>query len=365
MRFSINGTRAFQISLLLLLIISAAQVSWWIVDQARRTEALRARLTELYTGDARAAEELHRLGADEARLKRLFPHLEVDTSGKIVVSPEALESLRLQRVRWLNQYGWEGGFFLVVLVVSMVAVWRALHQDKALRRRQQNFVATVSHEFKSPLASLRLSAETLSLRELPHDRILKVTDRMTADVERMEDMVSKILDSSHLEQGRITLYPEPIGLSTAVERVVEELENHITSTGVDIHVDIPPDLEIHADPVGVRTVLRNLLDNALKAVAVKGQGNVWVRAARDQQFVHLRLEDDGIGFHPKDSRHLFEKFYRPGSELRRPRSGQGLGLYIVRRFIELEKGRVSADSKGVGKGAVFEIWWPLAEEGTI
>ena len=205
MRFSINGTRAFQISLLLLLIISAAQVSWWIVDQARRTEALRARLTELYTGDASAAEELHRLGADDARLKRLFPHLAVDTSGKIVVSPEALKSLRLQRIRWLNQYGWEGGFFLVVLVVSMVAVWRALQQDKALRRRQQNFVATVSHEFKSPLASLRLSAETLSLRELTHDRILKVTDRMTADVERMEDMVSKILDTSHLEQGRITL----------------------------------------------------------------------------------------------------------------------------------------------------------------
>ena len=138
MRFSINGTRAFQISLLLLLIISAAQVSWWIVDQARRTEALRARLTELYTGDARAAEELHRLGADEARLKRLFSHLEVDTSGKIVVSPEALESLRLQRVRWLNQYGWEGGFFLVVLVVSMVTVWRALHQEGAQMRLERS-----------------------------------------------------------------------------------------------------------------------------------------------------------------------------------------------------------------------------------
>ena len=363
MRFRIDGPRVIQISILLLLVICAAQVLWWIVDQARRTEALRTRLTELYSEDARAAEELRRLGTDEVRLKKLFPHLDVDSGGKIVVRPEALESLRLQRVRWLNQYGWEGSFFLVVLGVSMVAVWRALHQDRVLRRRQQNFLAAVSHEFKSPLASLRLSAETLSLRELSHDGILKLTDRMIADLERMEDMVSKILDTSHLEQGRITLFPEPIGLSTAVERVVEELANHITSAGANIHIDIPPDLEIHADPVGVRTVLRNLLDNALKAVVVKGKGNVWVRAARDQQFVHLRLEDDGIGFHPKDSRQLFEKFYHPGSELLRARSGQGLGLYIVRRFIELEKGRVSADSRGVGKGAVFEVWWPLATEG--
>ncbi len=363
MRFRIRATRVIQISVLLLLVICSAQVLWWIVDQAGRTEALRSRLTVLYTEDARAAEELLRLGADEARLRKLFPHLDLDTRGKIVVSPEALESLRLQRVRWLNQYGWEGTFFLVVLGVSMVAVWRALRQDRVLRRRQQNFIATVSHEFKSPLASLRLSAETMSLRELSRDRILKLTDRMTADVERMEDMVSKILDTSQLEQGRITLYPEPIGLATAVERVVEELENHVTSAGASIHIDIPPDLEIHADPVGVRTVLRNLLDNALKAVVVKGKGNVWVRAAQDQQFVHLRLEDDGIGFHRKDSRHLFEKFYHPGSELRRAHPGQGLGLYIVRRFIELEKGRVSADSRGVGKGAVFEVWWPLAAEG--
>ena len=109
-------------------------------------------------------------------------------------------------------------------------------------------------------------------------------------------------------------------------------------------------------------MLRNLLDNAFHAVTDKGGGSVWIGAKRVNQFVQLVVRDDGVGFDPSESSHLFEKFYRPGHELRRKGSGQGLGLYIVRRFVELEKGRVHAFSEGIGKGATFEVWWPEARE---
>lgn len=364
MRFQMRVTRVWQIAMLILLIVSAVQVSWWIVDQTRRSEALRQRITQLYSKDARAAIELHRLGVDAVAIERLFPHLDMDSSDEIVVSRKALEDLRQQRARWLSQYGWEGGFFLVVLVVSMAAVWRALYLESVLRRRQQNFIAAVSHELKSPLASLQLSAETLSFRDLPRDQVLKLANRLRADAGRMEDMISKILDTSQLDQGRIVLHPEPLEIGAAVDHVLEGLEHRITEVGARVQVDIAPNLEIRADPVGVRTVLRNLLDNALTAVHAKEQGTLRIRAVRDERYVHLRVEDDGVGFRPEESDLLFEKFYRPGNELRRKGSGQGLGLYIARRFVELEKGRLKAHSDGIDQGAVFEVSWPAVRDQT-
>ncbi len=87
-----------------------------------------------------------------------------------------------------------------------------------------------------------------------------------------------------------------------------------------------------------------------------------VTAAVDDGQVRLTVADDGGGFPPEEARLLFEKFYRPGDEMRRKGTGQGLGLYIVRRFMELEKGRIRAHSDGPGTGATFEVWWRPAEE---
>ncbi len=98
----------------------------------------------------------------------------------------------------------------------------------------------------------------------------------------------------------------------------------------------------------------------MTAVGSNGDGKISVSASRAGDFVHLRVEDNGVGFRPEESKRLFEKFYRPGDEMRREGSGQGLGLYIVRSFIELERGRLKASSDGPGKGAVFEVWWPTA-----
>lgn len=363
MRFPFLRTRVAQVIILTLLITSAAQVLWWILDQSLKTEELRQRLTDLYEQDAEAARELRGRGADEATLARLYPHLDIGAGGEIRVADGALESLREDRARWLNQYGWEGSFFLVVLAVSMAAVWQALREEAVLRRRQQNFVATVSHELKSPLASLQLSLETLSLREPPRQRVRELVERMTADVARMEDMITKILDATRLDQPHITLLPEPVALLPAVRRSLDELENKARRSSARVEVEIDDSLEVFADPIGVATVLRNLLDNAFRSVAANAGGEVRILALPADSFVRLTVLDDGGGFNPEESTLLFDKFYRPGDEMHRKGTGQGLGLYIVQRFIQLEKGRVSAHSDGPGKGATFEVWWPAAKGG--
>jgi signal transduction histidine kinase len=241
-------------------------------------------------------------------------------------------------------------------------VWRALREEARLRQRQQNFVAAVSHELKSPLASLQLSVETLSLREPPLERVRELAGRMAADIARMTDMITKILDAARLEQRRIDLKPERVALLPALRRALDELESRRHKSSARVEIDVDEDLEVFADPAGVGTVLRNLLDNAFRSLPAGG-GEVRVRAEPAERFVRLTVEDDGGGFPPDESSLLFDKFYRSGDEMRRKGAGQGLGLYIVRQFLDLENGRILAHSDGLGKGATFEVWWPSAREG--
>jgi signal transduction histidine kinase len=127
---------------------------------------------------------------------------------------------------------------------------------------------------------------------------------------------------------------------------------------VSFTAEAAPELEVQADPIALRTVLSNLVDNAIKATIANGGGTVTLRAEESGQFVKLVVRDSGVGFAANETNRLFEKFYRPGDELRRKTRGSGLGLYIVRRFVELEHGRVSAHSDGPGQGAVFTVLWP-------
>ncbi len=187
---------------------------------------------------------------------------------------------------------------------------------------------------------------------------------MTADVDRTEDMVGKILEASRFDQRRIHLHPERLTLLPILDHVLNELESQRLRSSVEVQVEVESELEVWADSSGVHSVLRNLIDNAIRSVGAKGTGRILISAKVDGELVHLSVEDDGIGFQPDESKLLFEKFYRPGDELRRLGGGQGLGLYIVRRYLELGRGRFNASSDGPGAGATFEVWWPTAGQET-
>jgi signal transduction histidine kinase len=353
-------TRLLQISLLLVLVVCVAQVVWWYVDLTRFSNAVRADQLEHFDTDVPAAQMLLDSGLPRERVTALYPHLIIE-NGQVAIAPDTLERMSDQRRRRLNQYRWEGGFFVVVLGACMFVLWRALRQQALLRKRQQNFIAAVSHEFKSPLASLQLNVETMQLRELTKEKSKQLLGRMLLDLRRMEAMVSKILDVARLEQGRIQLSPEPVHLAGTVAYLTESFVTRADAGNVRLESEVPDEIEVQADPVAVRTVLSNLIDNAVKATAAAGGGTVRIRGERTDGHVTVTVEDTGLGFQPEERAKLFHKFYRPGNELRRNSPGVGLGLYIVQRFMALENGRVQASSAGPGQGAAFSVSWPVAQ----
>src|SRR5690606_10160217 len=143
------------------------------------------------------------------------------------------------------------------------------------------------------------------------------------------------LDTTRLEEGRHVSKPVATPLRAAVGSGVAEIAERARLNGITVEVDVGDDLAVHADPRAVETVLRNLLDNAVKA-CVAGNGRaIAIAAAQSGRDVELEVRDDGTGFPPDDARLIFEKFYRTGNELQRTTPGSGLGLYLVRRLVEI------------------------------
>lgn len=347
----------FQIGFLLLFAITAVQVVWWMVDQERIADRMAADRVTGYELDREAAEASLQAGQSLEELVGLYPHLEIDVGG-VRVRPEARESVARDRSSHLNQYRWEGGFFLAVLAAGVLVLWGVLRREADLLARQQNFLAAVSHELRSPLASLRLTTETLLLRDLAAADRRELLDRNLEDLRRLERMIGNLLETNRLEQAKVEPRREPVDLADAVSLAFAEL-GHRNDGGEDLRIEvrIEDGLDLRADPVGLGTVLRNLIGNAIESAQAAGT-RVEVVARRLGSTVQLEVLDDGVGFAPADGRRLFEKFYRPGSELRRDKKGSGLGLYLVRSFVTLEGGEVEASSEGPGRGATFRVTWP-------
>ena len=353
-----NPTKALQIGFLALLAVSTAQTAWWVADQRSLARQVRDRVTALYEADALAVTAAFAQATPQ--LSELMPHLEIDPAqGTAAVRAESVAALAADADSRINRYTWEGGFFLLVLLGGMTVLTRTIQHDAQLRTRQQNFLAAVSHELKSPLASIRLAAETL-LRRTVDEHTERLARRMLEDGERLLRMVENLLDTTRLDEGRVELKRQTVALRGAVKAGAMHFEEPARSHGVEIHVDVAVDLQVDADPVAIETVLRNLLDNAIKA-CVAGQGkNVWIDAEPAGGIVRFNVRDDGGGFPPEDAKMIFEKFHRLGDEMRRSTPGTGLGLYLVRSLAKISGARVSAASEGPGLGATVTVEWPAA-----
>src|SRR5579884_1417799 len=185
---------------------------------------MRVRAAEaLYAEQLTAARELLSAGVAPARVHELMPDLEVG-NGAPRLSDAVRARLDAEQRRRTNQYLWEGGFFLLALCACIAVIWRALRAEAEVLKEQDSFLAMVSHQFKTPLASLQLSLETMSLRTLSPEQLRTLIERMLSDLARMETMVSRILDSVRLSRGRVDLKREPVPLASAVGRVIGQFE---------------------------------------------------------------------------------------------------------------------------------------------
>ncbi len=358
--FPADSSRVIRVTLIGLLAFSVIQVCWWLVDQTRFAEGTTHQVHALYAADLSAARRLEALGVAPEEIVTTFPHIGREANGRLVILPAATEDLEASRRSHIKRYTWESGFFLIVLAACIGVLWRGLREEREIRRQQDNFLALVSHQFKTPLASLRLSAETFVKRQPPPDYARELSQRMIDDVVRLEGMVTKILDSARLERGRVEFRKERVDLASAASQIIARLQEHTQEQGIAIESTIPPGTTIAADPIAVDTVLRNLLENAL--AATRGQsGRITVSARNDDDEIEVTVTDTGVGFAPQDARRLFDKFHRLDTGDRQSNGGTGLGLFIIDRIMHFEHGRATAYSAGPGKGASFSVIWPAAQ----
>ncbi|MBV8852729.1 MAG: HAMP domain-containing histidine kinase [Sinobacteraceae bacterium] len=357
-----KATRVFQLTALALVVVAVVQVAYWLFDQRSYAIDRVQDMRQLYAQQIAAGQALLESGKTAAEVQALLPGLNI-VDQHAVLAPQVDQALLQEEHKRINQYAWEGSFFLLALGACIGVIARALRAEALVRQEQDSFLALVSHQFKTPLASLQLSLETMAIRNLSAAQSRMLIDRMLLDLQRMAAMVTQILESNRLERGRVDLRREPVDLAVAVQRVVSQLEERARKERISITAHIDRSMYVMSDPLALDVVVRNLVENAIAAVAPIGGGSIRLEAQRRDHEIELAVRDSGVGFRPADSSRLFEKFTRlhPGGGS--SYFGTGLGLYIVRRLMQLAGGRVSAHSEGVGQGALFTLAWPVAPAG--
>jgi two-component system phosphate regulon sensor histidine kinase PhoR len=237
-----------------------------------------------------------------------------------------------------------------------------LHDQTEVRRLEavrRDFVANVSHELKTPLTSISGYAETLLADGADQETSRRFLGTIMANARRMQRLVDDLLDLSRIESGRWQPALATIDLEDMAAEAWSDFASRAAEGGVAFEVRIDPDAAtVTADPEGVRLVLRNLLDNALRYTP-RG-GTITLRGRREDGGSTLQVVDTGSGIPREHLPRIFERFYRADPSRSRAEGGTGLGLAIVRHTVEAHGGRVWAESH-LGEGTTISCWFPAAE----
>lgn len=250
----------------------------------------------------------------------------------------------------------EGLVLLLVVLAGVYIIFLYWKRQADLVKQQKNIMSQVTHELKSPLASLQLHLETIKLRKPPADKLERFLDTMLADTDRLNNLISNLLMAAKLEQRvRPPHYPV-VDLGDLVEKVMERQRARLPEGG-HLIVQVEREIRAAADTEGMQTVLRNLFENAI--LYSPASPEITVTLVRKGRTCVLTFRDNGRGIEEKDLKKVFRMFYRvrhPGENIR----GTGLGLYIVKSVIREHRGKISVASEGTGKGCTFTITLPIA-----
>lgn len=241
------------------------------------------------------------------------------------------------------------------------------NQAEALResdRRKNEFLATLAHELRNPLAPLGNALAVLYVRPPTDPAHLQVREIFDRQIRQMTRLLDDLLDVSRIAQGKIVLRKEWVSLAAAAAQVAQMTESLLKSRQLHFELNVPKEeLWVEADPARLNQVLVNLLNNAAKYTD-RG-GRVWLTIERKDSEAMLRVRDTGVGIAPEFLPHIFDLFTQAEWPVERSQGGLGIGLSLVRRLVELHGGTITASSAGPGRGSEFVVRLPAlaAEEG--
>ena len=257
--------------------------------------------------------------------------------------------------------GLDGG--LVIYFHDTTQRRRAQEVQREADRRKDEFLATLAHELRNPLAPIR-NAATLLLRRSPMDPQLKWgAEIINRQVRHMSRLLEDLLDVSRISRNRLELRREWIDLSSAIASAVETSRPLIDEQRQALTVNLPAGpVYIDADPVRLAQVFSNLLNNAAKYT--ESGGHLWLAAEVSGTSVTISVKDDGIGMEQEMLPHLFEIFWQASPALQRSQGGLGVGLSLARGIVELHGGKIEARSDGLGRGSEFIVHLPVVRDAT-
>jgi signal transduction histidine kinase len=310
----------------------------------------------------------------------------------LLTSPEALFERQRARTFW---FGSLLASAAGAALVGLVAAWRAFHRQLCLNEMKSNFVSSVSHELRAPIASVRLMAESLESGKVPETPKQQEYFRfISQECRRLSSLIENVLDFSRIEQGRKQYEFEPTDLHALVQQTVKVMATYAAERDVQLEMawgtaqTSEPLPQTSLDGKAIQQALVNLIDNAIKHSPKGSTVTVGLEVRRiepgvlygENEFrpfgtsitqyasrnthhaslIALWVEDHGEGIPPEEHEKIFDRFYRLGSELRRETQGVGIGLSIVKHIVEAHGGRVQVQSQ-VGHGSRFTIELPSRE----
>ena len=264
--------------------------------------------------------------------------------------PELLES----DFNWIVLL--EGGVLMLVILAGVYVIFVYWNKQSRLYQLQSNFISSVSHELKSPLASIQLYLETLKYQKVSSEEAQDFVETMLSDTERLSDLIDNILESSKSDPKSMQSQFSSVDIVSFLQETIAHHQKLFEDKQCVIQLKFNDYVKVSIDGRAMRMVFNNLIANALRYSPAGTVLTIEVR--RDQKFCIIDFIDQGFGFDKKELKKVFKKFYRVQNQETQNIEGAGLGLYISRQIIKNHKGKINVFSEGRGKGTHFMLSLP-------
>jgi signal transduction histidine kinase len=268
---------------------------------------------------------------------------------QLSISPMSIAGLEDQRSQQRNIWLYQSILLLVLVAAGIFGVYYSVDSIYQLNKRQNNFLLSVTHEFKTPIAAIRLMLQTSKHPKVKEEKKAELIENSIENTFRLEELAENMLTAMQIESDKYQYQLFNVNLSEMVEQVVKN-----QSIKGDIVSSIEEDIHLLGDGFILRMVVNNLIENAFK---YSGNQPIEVSLVRNGENKMLIVKDRGVGINKEDYKNIFKKFYRIQDEETRTTKGTGLGLFIVSQAVRKHHGKVSV-SANKPKGSVFEIRFP-------
>lgn len=280
---------------------------------------------------------------------------------KIEFSRGKTASLGIADIR-KSFYFWTILTLVIILIFGTALIMRTVAHEMEILKIKSDFISSVSHEFKTPLTSIKALIERLQSGKVSEaKKINHYISVISQDAEKLTRLVNNILDFSKIEEGKKEYELVETDVAKLVSQQIEAFQEDVIREGIRIQAqfekDIPP---LSIDKAAVSQAINNVLDNAVK-FSPEGKG-IQVSVKKDEENVIIDIKDSGIGIPPDEIDKIFDKFYQASNALKQSVKGTGLGLTLVKHTVEAHGGKITVESK-IGKGTTFSLIFPLKRKG--